>query len=148
MLSIPSIYQPADRDVVVGLVPLRRTFRTRVDLAGVTVVAVTPVVPQDQVFILHGATAQAIPGAAQNIVSGIIHMVDGQALVQLAQLDVIPNALAVNLTAFLRWDGAVIPVMGGELIAASVTFNAGVALNSVVLSVWGVIIPRGNWQFG
>jgi hypothetical protein len=147
MLSIPQIYSPTDRDITVGLAPGRWQKQTIFSNASTPLAVNHGPVPADMVLLLQHMYSEADPGAAQNVVSHVISVIDDQVL-QYGVLDANQNPLAVNLNSYLirQWGGGIV-LMPKEYIRATATFNAGAVPNQVALVTIGILIPRANWQF-
>jgi len=99
-------------------------------------------VPVDRIFILSHLHSAFVPGAGQNINSRFLVAVPPS-----VTLTGVLNELgsgAANTTVFLDVTPGEVWIPPAYTIEARGNFNAGVAANSVQLSVFGLLIPRGN----
>lgn len=104
------------------------------------------IVPDDQILLLQDFCFVAQGGGGQTVTTMVLRIwadtnlvVPVHFLENTAGLAVASRTIARSLSNCL--------VMPGELVHAIATFNAGVAANTIVVSLIGLMLPRGNLQF-
>ena len=115
--------------------------------AATTVSAIVYTHPDaDTVAIVMQAGIIARPGAAQNFLSARMVLVDTPAATELAMiLGAYNNRLAVALE-YPTASRVFCPVFLGDQVRVVSTFDAGAAVNTIIGSIIGWIIPRGTLQ--
>lgn len=138
-----SLYALSPRDEqVTWLDPRLATVTSAV--ASVSVSA-TDAVPDGRVLMLQSAVAQSAPGAAQFATRLTIQVVGPVNNVPAVLLKTDSVAKAANATSELSWEGSII-VPPGWTVRASCAYNAGAAVNTVVLNYCGILLPVANIQ--
>jgi len=142
------LWQPSVKDAVSQLAPVRvcRVASSAVAAAAIDLAIFT--VPRDFVMLLRAVFLQLSAGAAQTVTAGATRFEDPGAVVigRLEGRQFSDGGLAaapVNMN--VNWTGEAL-VMPGEVIICNGVFSAGGAANTVIASVHGILVPRGNWQ--
>jgi hypothetical protein len=118
--------------------------RQSVGTAGTSVGATSPV-PTGRVLILQSAQGRFAPGAAQNVNTFRISLEPLTSQIPSLELVRSDIAGAANIVQNLAWSGS-IAIPFGWTVRGLATFNAGVAVNTIVLSCVGILLPIGNIQ--
>lgn len=142
-----SLWIPSEKDLRTSFAPIQ-FFRNV--LASDTAVTVTneftELVPQDQVLLLSGWHVGATPGAGQVCSFATVAVRDsGSTIASLSQFR--PNDPADTFCIGDR-QGAWVPILAGQSLRFQGFFDAGANANFVLASIFGVTVPRGNWQRG
>jgi len=100
---------------------------------------------KDRILILNNVSARGTPGATQACTNLVIRAVTAAGLF----FDVARNTfvVAADVVQTLNWQGSVFIPGGGTpstTVQVNADFDAGVASNTVRVSIHGTIIPRAN----
>lgn len=137
------LYQLGGRDQKITWLDPTLFFQ-QLGLAG-TSVSIVFRVPFERVLVLQHAWAEFIPGAAQtaNIKRLEVIPPTGTAPAMRLAIDRVTGGAAAPQN--LSWTGSIIvPAQWGVWVDS--TFNAGANVNTVTLSLLGVLLPIGNVQ--
>lgn len=136
------LYQLSGRDQqVTWLDPVLQ----RLDASGAAVnLTVSYQVPVDRVLLLSALALEVGPGLAQNY-TGAIARILGPGASTDSRLAGTLTPGAANQNAFIPWQGEVI-VPPNWFVGANVDYNAAVAVNTMRLSIFGILVPVGNIQ--
>lgn len=102
-------------------------------------------VPQDKVLAVQVLKARGNPGAGQ-ICSSVGLRILGAEFVAIHSAPEVENATA-DLRVHANFTGP-LWVPPGSVVSAAAAFDSAVAANQLTFSVVGILIPRGNLQFG
>lgn len=142
------IYRPSDRDVVtIGAAPARflfYQFLLNTALAQLSVSSSN--VPGDEVWVIKGFDVSCTPGAAQTVLDGAAVIRDTSNTIIARLVDFAPPQTSAVAAAQVRLSGVVgdAMVMPGDHLECAVDFNAGANPNSMIWTLYGVRLPRGN----
>lgn len=139
------LYVPTDRDVTVGLAPLRRALRAT-NQANLTVVsAFLENDRPDRAWVITNLDAIANSGGGQTCDQLNILVTDNVTAAVLWRVQT--RYLPAALNQAHNWTGEIV-LLPGERIALTGFFDAAVNVNTVELGVHGWFVQRGNIQFG
>lgn len=106
-------------------------------------------VPPDRVLLLYNVCGLANSGAAQNATNLDLNMATpipgggfDRFVIKRRQA---PTDFVATPLASIQWDGSMV-IPSSKLISLSVNYSAGAAVNFAVLTVFGMLIPNGNFQ--
>lgn len=141
------LYQLALKDAA-GAPVLRRQFAQASSFAVSVDVSATifDQTDSDSVFLILNAALILRPGAAQAGDSGRLAVVDLASGTELAQILAFTTPRAINAVDAGVGGPCFFPLFSGERVAAVGRFSAGGAANTVLASITGWEIPRGNLQ--
>lgn len=140
------VWRPSAKDVGTEFAPRTAFLRFPASAANVVVLVDTGnFIPVDQVFLLRHLLLEADPGAAQvlqNLTCDVL-----QNTTSTGRLLGGPSSapLIAGGATRLSWQGEIV-LTSTEVISAGGTFDLGAAANAVNLTVFGIFMPRGNWQ--
>lgn len=154
-MIVDQIWQPSVKDVATRIAPRRYFARANtsgalaaltVNIAGSGGTGLGQQFGEDEVLILTHLLAVASAGAAQVATDLLVNLSDVTAVPNFAGLINVSDQGAGGLTS-LRGSlvGAELVLFFQDNLLCQAVFDAGVASNSVSLSIGGFIIPRGNW---
>lgn len=152
MQLIPDqLWIPSQKDALGQFAPVSVQRLASTGAMATTVQATLPVsIPFDQILLVGGYFSGAVGGGGQVCTTHIIQVVEAGVVVMGIDSNANDIALAggslVN-SAIVR-HGLFLPLLQGQQIRATGIFDAGVASNTCNISLYGVLIPRGNWQRG
>ncbi|MEA3482769.1 MAG: hypothetical protein U9R65_12545 [Pseudomonadota bacterium] len=112
---------------------------------GVQVRAALSNVPKDRVLVISNVHVRSVRGGVVGITRIVINgTTNAGRVITIKNVDFVP---AVGGSANLDWQGEVQLLGGGPLIStifADTFFDAANAANGTTISVFGIMIPRGN----
>lgn len=115
------------------------------------------VIPDEHMLLLQGYTVSLVPGGAQSVRGGLLLFVEKQGGTNFRTIGTLKNVSGTNGAAGIlsvintgaglaaAFDGnPQIYLPPGGTIKARGSFDAGAAANSVVLDLFGILMPKGN----
>lgn len=142
-----SLYRPTARDLeTTGAAPSRLLFYAVQSAIAASLSVVSGVVPGDEIWIVTHADLRFTPGAAQTLTVGALLARDTSGNVIGRICDVAPPQASVVAAAVSGAWGRVGEVMlfPGDALEAAAAFSAGANSNGMIVTAWGVRLPRGN----
>jgi hypothetical protein len=100
-------------------------------------------VPDGRVLVLSAAVVDAIAGAAQTLDRIVLFCEPPDP--STISFRISGGIFAASVEQFVTWTGQLV-IPPNWKVAATARFNAGVAANTVALSLAGILIPVGNIQ--
>lgn len=149
----PQLWQPTEKDRLTTFAP--RTFFRRASIGAAAIpvqvgLSSRDVAQVDEVVIVRHIAAVCSPGAAQVCNALECWLSNFGAVVNYSTM-FFKNGENTSLTGVVShtWTGEVVLLpVAEDGFAMLGLFSGNVAVNTVSLSVSGIVIPRGNWQLG
>lgn len=166
MLIPPQLWVPTEKDLRTTYAPVvyNRTAQSNTASASFGVLLPTPAA--DQVLIVSSILGRGLAGGVQEITQLIVRIVDAQAITReyarIWDSGVVAQGVAGDVTMGPGYavnqgqPGKDIVasvqgqwyVMNGQTLSVFCTFSAGAVANNVLLWAHGILVPRGNFQYG
>jgi hypothetical protein len=154
MNLLTSLWQPAPKDALTGRAP-QRFFRRQVTVFnGVSIPFFIPLasdglglnLARENILQLVGVSFNCLAGGGQNVVSVVLQVSDegGTPLWNPYIEYTVGAPLNFGRTFAFAPDTL---VMGSERLTMTTAFSSGISANNSTMDIWGVILPRGNWQY-
>lgn len=147
------LYQLTPRDLQAAMLELLNVSISDTQIAAT--VDASYVVPLEHVLILKAATLYASPGAGQAVIGGQIGIREKNGVYATLKAmtattaatgaaGIVAVTLITNATpCAVSWSGEIFVGPESQIIGRS-SFNIGVGPNGSTLSIFGLLIPRGN----
>jgi hypothetical protein len=140
-------YQPTAKDRISGLNPRRRVIVVTASAASLlpNAVSATPIA-LDTVFLVRRIAVKATPGAGVTCHTAAVYAGLPWPIGRLVSGFRFPSPVAAQVA---NASEHVDIILGpGEVISVDGEFSSPVAVNTVVATVWGIELARGNVEFG
>lgn len=139
------LYEPSSQDYAKSATAPQRCGASDFLQQNNTLVFVTyGPVPLDRILVVSAASLYLLPGASQVALRGEVAVVTENSLTQLLATAV--EAAADGRCVLETWSPAIL--MPGESLQFRGTFNLSTAANELRSGWNGLLLPRGNLQFG